>query len=79
MKEDSLKTEIERFVAECNSMECPDCGGVHKVKVRLLPDGTIYGPEFMHTVYNVPCFGYKRLVHDTINSLKRRYHIGENP
>lgn len=74
-----FEKEIRRLESECNSMECPDCGGLHQVRFKVLPDGSVSEPVFSKGLSGNPCFGYVRFVIDSLNSLTSRYSRGERP
>lgn len=75
MNEDELRQEIRKLEALCNSIECPDCGGVHHVRINHVG---IF-PEFVGGLLITACDGYKRLVNQKINILKSRYGINDLP
>lgn len=72
-----LQRDVNRLLRDCNSMQCPDCGGLHQVRFRALPDGTISEPCFEMGIFGAPCWGYKHFVTDSINNLQKRYNIGD--
>lgn len=79
MNESDFNAEVKKLLHECNSMQCPDCGGIHHVSFKALPDGSVSVPEFKEDLFGAPCFGYKRFIIDSINTLKRRYNKDVRP
>lgn len=76
---EELARDVRRLCRECDAMECPDCGGYHGVRFRLMGNGEISVPTFQRGSFGLPCAGYMRLVNEKIRSLKSRYHIDDLP
>lgn len=69
--------EASRLRSFCNSMECPDCGGLHQVYFRALPSGEVTEPVFERGIFGAPYIGYIFFVKDRIRALQSRYQSGE--
>ncbi len=78
MNEDFSRA-VDRLCRECDAMQCPDCGGYHGVRFKLMANGEISVPIFQSGSFGAPCCGYTRLVNERIRSLKSRYGNGERP
>ena len=77
MEYSKLERDVRELRDQLNSIECPECGGLHGVHFRLRGDGRLSEPVFERGFFGAPCWGYRRLVIDSLNSLKRRYNIGD--
>ncbi len=70
---------VSRLSRECDAIQCPDCGGYHGVRFRLMYNGEISEPIFQRGVLGAPCWGYMHLVKEKISNLKSRYNMDERP
>lgn len=73
-----LRGRLRALEREANSMECPDCGGLHQCRLTLLKDWSIV-ESFGRGLLGDPCFGYKSFVIQRVRDLKMRYNIPLEP
>ena len=68
-----LKADLLILEREANSMQCPDCGGLHQCRLFLLNGNILV--KFERGLLGVPCFGYKSFVPQRIRDLKSQYNL----
>lgn len=70
---DDFRHELGELRKWFNSMQCPDCGGLHTVRLSPHKDGTVsrYPIDGLWPV----CSGYTDLVNQSIRTLQSKYGI----
>lgn len=69
----NIQEELNKLQRDFNSMECPDCGGLHQCRLHDIDNKNIQ-ITFMKDLDGEPCWGYKSMVHKTIEEFKNKYH-----
>ncbi len=69
-----INKELKKVQRLFNSMECPDCGGLHQCRLRCIANGSI-SITFINGLLCEPCWGYKSMVHKRVNELENHHGL----
>lgn len=72
-----LSERLRALEREVNSMQCPDCGGLHQCRLRFRNGNILV--QFERGLFGAPCWGYTSFVHQRIRDLKAQYNIPLEP
>lgn len=68
-----IQKELNKIRKHLNSMECPDCGGLHQCRLHYI-DNKIVQITFINGLLE-PCCGYKSMVYKAIDDFKKQLDI----
>lgn len=74
---EEIKERLRSLEREFNSMQCPDCGGLHQCRLRFTGGDIVV--SFRRESLGLLCWGYTSFVNQSVRDLKAQYNIPLEP